>query len=113
MSNSLDDYSSSANPLLDAESWYDKLAVKYPTLAAALLGNEHTRKDGPVRPPFTLMIRAKGGGLQAMLSNPESAKTWFSQKLAPESLLDDVELGLAGKLGEWIEKPKNGSGRRS
>lgn len=113
MSNSLDDYSSASNPLLDADQWFDKLAVKFPTLASALLGNEHTRNGGPLRPPFTLMIRAKGGGLQAMLSNPESAKTWFSQKLSPETILEDVELGLAGKLGEWIDKPKNGSGRRS
>jgi hypothetical protein len=113
MSNSLDDYGSSANPLLDAEQWYDRLAKLFPTLAAALLGNEHTRNGGPVRPPFTLMVRAKGGCLQAMLSNPDSSKTWFSAKLAPETLLEDVERSLADKTGEWIDKPKNGAGRRN
>jgi len=111
MSNSLDDYSSASNPLLDASEWYDRLAKRYPTLAAALLGNEHSRNGGPLRPPFTLMIRAKGGGLQAMLSNPESAKTWFSPKLEPETLLEAVEGSLADKTGDWIEKPKKGSGR--
>lgn len=111
MSNSLDDYSGSTNPLLDNQAWYDALAKKYPTLALALLGNEHTRKDGPVRPPFTLMYRAKGGSLQAMLSNPESHRTWFSPKLDPEDLLGAVERALTDRSGEWIEKPRNGSGR--
>jgi len=113
MSNSLDDFTGSSNPLEENQAWFDLLAVHYPCLAAALLGNEHTRNGGPLRPPFTLMIRAKAGSLQAMLSNPDSAKTWFSGKLSPESLLDDVEASLATKTGEWIEKPKNGSGRRS
>jgi len=113
MSNSLDGFSGSTNPLLDNQGWYDALAKTYPVLASALLGNEHTRNGGPLRPPFTLMLRAKAGKLQAMLSNPESAKTWFSPNLSPESILDDVELALATGAGEWIEKPKNGSGRRS
>jgi len=111
MSNSLDAYGASANPLLEAESWYDRLAARYPTLAAALLGNEHTRKDGPLRPPFTLMIRSKGGTLQAMLSNPEASKTWFSEKLAPEDLLGAIEASLAASTGEWIDKKPERSGR--
>jgi hypothetical protein len=113
MSNSLDGYEGQSNPLLDAAAWYDSLAVKFPTLAKALLGNEHTRNGGPLRPPFTLMVRAKSGKLQAMLSSPESGKTWFSPPLPPEGLLEAVESSLATGAGEWIEKPKGGYGRKS
>ncbi len=112
MSNSLDDYNAPRNPLLDASAWHDVLSKKYPMLADALLGNELTRKDGPVRPPFTLMLREKNGSLSAMLSNQEASRTWFSPKLEPEELLASVETALREKLGEWVQKPKNGSGKK-
>jgi hypothetical protein len=113
MSNSLDDYGTPVNPLLEASAWFDVFEKKYPTLASALLGNEHTRNGGPVRPPFTLMVRAKGGSLQAMLSSPDASKTWFSTPLEPEALLEAIEGQLAKKLGDWIVKGKNGYGKKA
>jgi len=113
MSNSLDSFTGSTNPLIENQDWHDRLRKQYPTLADALLGNEHTRKEGPVRPPFTLMLRAKAGKLQAMLSSQECSKTWFSPGIDPEAVLDAIELALAEGLGEWIQKPNDRSGRRS
>ncbi len=107
MSNSLDAYNEGSNPLIDAQIWHDQMRKRWPNLADALLGNEHTRNGGPVRPPFTLMLKAKGQGLQGMLSNQEASKTWFSQVFDATEPLDAIESQLAGKLGEWIPK-RNG-----
>jgi len=111
MSNSLDAYGESVNPLDDAQIWYDVLSKQWPNIASALLGNEHTRNGGPLRPPFTLMLKAKGTGLQGMLSSQEASKTWFSQVFEAKSPLDAIERQLAEKLGEWIPKQKNQGGR--
>ncbi len=109
MSNSLDAYNEGSNPLIDAQVWHDEMSKQWPNLANALLGNEHTRNGGPVRPPFTLMIKAKGTGLQGMLSSPEGSKTWFSPIFEARQPLDAIELALAEKQGEWIPKRQNGS----
>jgi hypothetical protein len=111
MSNSLDAYGESSNPLDDAQVWYDELSKQWPAIAAALLGNEHTRNGGPLRPAFTLMIKAKGTGLQGMLSSQEASKTWFSQVFEAKQPLDAIELQLQEKLGEWIPKSKDRGGR--
>lgn len=113
MSNSLDDFTGSSNPLLDNQGWHDLLAVEHPILAAALIGNEHTKTSGPTRPPMTLMVRAKAGRLQAMLSSQEASRTWYSPPVDATSVLESIEAHLAAKAGEWVDKPRNGSGRRS
>jgi hypothetical protein len=112
MSNSLDDFTGTTNPLEDNQAWFDLVSAHHPILAAALLGNEHTKTSGPTRPPMTLMLRAKSGKLQAMLSNPEASRTWYSAAVDPRAILDSVEGQLANKLGEWVDKPKNGSSKK-
>jgi hypothetical protein len=112
MSNSLDAYTAPINPLTEAEAWYDALAKNYPTLAEALLGNEHTRNGGPMRPPLTLMISQKGPNLRWMLSNKQSSKTLFGTDCDPLDVLGSVERALKAGQGEWIDKQPNGSGNR-
>jgi hypothetical protein len=106
MSSALDGYSGGKGYGEELEAWYDALCVKYPNLAKALLGNEETTKDGPVRPPFTLMINRKGGALRMCLSSPEASKTWFGPSVDPNDVLGSVEMALAHNQGEW--SPKNG-----
>lgn len=111
MSNSLDGYTSSFNPLQEAQAWFDLLSLKYPLLAEALLGNEHTRNGGPLRPPLSLIVSNKDGKLRAILSGPESSKSYFAPIEDASDVLASVEKALRDNTGEWSMKRPPGARR--
>lgn len=108
MSNSLDAYNDQAALGHQLQAWYDIVAKDYPNLAQALLGNELTRKDGPVRPPFSLIIGVRDGRLRFSLSNQEASKTYFGKIDDPGAILESVEGCLRDGGGEWSLKRENG-----
>lgn len=104
MSNSLDGYHGSANPLED-DAWYEAIAEKYPMLADALLGNGKLGKNtGPVRPPLSLIFSCKEGKLRFSLSSPDASRTYFGSLDDPREPLEAAERCLAGGRGEWVTK---------
>lgn len=111
MSNSLDAYSGNGALGDQLEAWYDVVAKDYPLLAQALLGNEHTRKDGPVRPPFSLIVSVKDGKLRFSLSNPEASKTYFGKIDDPGAILASCEACLREGQGEWSLKRESGTSK--
>jgi len=104
VSNSLDGYHGPANPLEADDAWYEHLALKYPNLADALLGNAKNGAKGPVRPPLSVMISAKEGRLRFCLSSPDSSRSYFGPIDDPCEPLEAAERALAACQGEWVTK---------
>lgn len=108
MSNFLDGYSSTNRMGDELQAWYDVVSKNYPLLASALLGNELTRKDEPLRPPFSLIISTKDGKLRFSLSSQEASKTYFGKIDDPAAILESCEACLRDQAGEWSLKRENG-----
>jgi len=111
MSNFLDSYSGDGALGETLQAWHDAVRAKYPLLADAMLGNELTKKDGPLRPPFSLIIGTKDGRLRFSLSNPEASKTYFGKIDDPSDILGSCEACLREQSGEWSLKKNNDSGK--
>jgi len=111
MSNFLDAYNGNGALGEALQQWHDAVRAKYPLLADALLGNELTRKDGPVRPPLSLIISTKDGRLRFSLSNPEASKTYFGKIDDPSDILGSCEACLANQSGEWSMKRESSTSK--
>jgi len=96
------------------ERWYDPLCKKYPCLAKALAGNEHTRGNEALRPAFQIGFSTKGETLRFTLYSNESSRTYFGVIDDPSEPWEAAERCLRESKGEWSEKPKDwaSNGRR-
>lgn len=96
------------------DGWLEHIATPYPTLAAALVGEEDWEKGQGRRPPLSLIITNREGKLKFTLSNPEWPSTYHCQVTDPRDVLGSVEAALAANKGEWVRKRQNpgSNGRR-
>lgn len=104
MSNPLDSYHAPANPLQSDKDWYEALAIKYPLLADALMGSAPIGKNGPVRPPLSVIFSVRDGRLRMSLSSPDSSRTYFASIDDPGEPLVAAERALQAGSGEWVTK---------
>lgn len=111
MTNFLDSFERPYNPAEDEAKWAGVLGDKYPNLTLALMGDSPDRKNGPIRPPMSLIISKKNGKLRFLLSSPDSARTYFGPDIDANDCLGSIESSLERGLGEWITKPNSGSGK--
>jgi hypothetical protein len=96
------------------DGWLEKISKPYPTLAAALIGEEGWEKGGGRRPPLSLIITNREGKLKFTLSNPEWPSTYHCQVTDASDVLLSVEMALAANEGEWVRKrpDRGGNGNR-
>lgn len=98
------------NPEDSYDGWVEKLTPMYPTLVAALVGEEDWEKGAGRRPPLSLIVTNRDGKLKFTLSNPEWPSTYHCQVTDALDVLGSVEAALKANMGEWVRKRPNGSG---
>lgn len=111
MANPFDAYHSSPNPVEENQQWLGKMVAKYPLLAEALLGNEHQRGSGPVRPPLSFILSVKDGRLRFVLSSQASHRTYYGPIDDASEPLEAAERALLTSAGEWSTRRENGARR--
>jgi len=102
------------NPEANYDGWVESLSKSYPTLTAALVGEEGWEKGQGRRPPLSLIITNRDGKLKFTLSNPEWPRTYHCQVTNAKDVLGSCEMALAANEGEWVQKrpDRSGGGRR-
>lgn len=104
MSNFTDGYAKNGSSMVDDSDWANKMAVKYPNLVCALLGQEGKGGEKVDRPPLSLILGVKEGRLRGSLSSPESSRTYFFPIDDPSEPLVAAERALDLNMGEWVTK---------
>jgi len=92
------------NPEAHYDGWVKHLSPLYPTLVAALVGEDGWEKGGGKRPPLSLILTNREGKLKFTLSNPEWPSTYHCQVTDATDVLGSVEMALAANMGEWVRK---------
>lgn len=104
MSKFSDGYDPKWNPASQDVEWAQYLALEFPLLTEALVGDPKPEGGGVARPPLTLMIFGKEGTLRYSLSSRLTARAWFGSVKDPAKVLESVEASLAAGDGEWVTK---------
>ncbi len=111
MSNFLDGYHRSFNPVKENDSWANAMQVKYPLLVDAMVGSEGSGASGPTRPPLSFILSAKDGHLRFSLSSKESSRSYSGPINDPTDPLMSAETCLQAGSGQWWTKHEGGTRR--
>lgn len=110
MSDALEHARGGFNPSETEDRWDEKIGEHYPTLLAAMLGEEDWEKGGGRRPPLSLILTNREGKLKFTLSSQDWPRTYHCQVTDASDVLESVERALKANMGEWVQKRANGSG---
>jgi len=96
------------NPMTRDIAWSQHLALEFPELTEALMGDPDYPKTPGSIPALTLMIFAKDGTLRFSLSNRDYPRQFFGTVKDPLHVLESIELALMSQEGEWVTKRPQG-----
>lgn len=112
MSNFLDGYHKSGNPLTENDAWANAMQKKYPLLVDAMVGSEGSSASGPTRPPLSFILTAKDGALRFSLSSQQSSRSYSGPINDPSDPLMSAETCLQAGSGGWWTKSEQTTRRR-
>lgn len=92
------------NPAQRDVNWAQHLALEFPELTEALLGDLDFPKTPGSIPALTLMVFAKDGTLRFSLSCRDYPRSFFGTVKDPLHVLESIELALGAQEGEWFTK---------